>query len=221
MINHLSFQNLTLPEVPGIHDLKFNDELVTRFSLSLPSNISSGAPIVLILHYGGEPTPFYGRPLLEQIYQSAWESLGAIMIAPESFGGSWASERNESLAISLFKKILDHYGCNRAKTLVTGYSAGAIGCHHLALNYPELFSAAIPIAGFPNKIEKLLIPSHFLVSENDELFPLAKISAFLETIDQNPNIKVTPVDAQSHYDIKSYETSVANCIDWINLVWKD
>ena len=222
MMNYRSFQNISLPETSGIHDITSScGEL--RFSISLPGNgpskISSITPLVLILHYGGEPTPFYGRPLLEEIYGPAWQTLNAIMIAPESLGGNWATEQNETLAINLFTGVSDYYKCSSSRTLVTGYSAGAIGSTHLALNYPELFSAVIPVAGFSVQIEKLTLPAQFLLSENDELFPSRKIMKFLRTPNQHPNTKLTIVNAKTHYDIPSYKTSLNNCLDWIYKVW--
>ena len=221
MMTYSSFQNISLPETSGIHDITSScGEL--RFSISLPGNgpskIFSITPLVLILHYGGEPTPFYGRPLLEEIYGPAWQTLNAIMIAPESLGGNWATEQNETLAINLFTKVLDYYKCSSSDTRL-GYSAGAIGSAHLALNYPELFSAVIPVAGFSVQIEKLTLPTQFLLSENDELFPSRKIMEFLRTPNQHPNTKLTIVNAKTHYDIHSYKTSLNNCLDWIYKVW--
>ena len=80
-----------LPTIPGVHDILSTNFNARRFTLSLPNRIDSknGNPIVLILHYGGDPTPYYGRPLIETLYQPNWHELDAIMIAPESSGGSW------------------------------------------------------------------------------------------------------------------------------------
>ena len=222
MMNYLSFQNISLPETSGIHDITSScGEL--RFSISLPGNgpskIFSITPLVLILHYGGEPTPFYGRPLLEEIYGPAWQTLNPIMIAPESLGGNWATEQNETLAINLFTKVLDYYKCSRSRTLVTGYSAGAIGSAQLALNYPELFSGVIPVAGYSAKVEKLIVPAHFLLSKNDELFPSPKIVDLLSDPNQHPNTKLTIVDAKSHYDVSSYKKPLNDCLEWINSIW--
>ena len=222
MMNYLSFQNFSLPESPGIHDIT-SDCGEVRFSISLPGNglskISNITPLVLILHYGGEATPFYGRPLLEEIYTPAWQALGAIMIAPESLGSNWTTEQNETFVLNLFRKVLHNYKCSRSRTLVTGYSAGAIGSAQLALNYPELFSAVIPVAGYSTKVEKLIVPAHFLLSKNDELFPSPKIVDLLGDPNQHPKTKLTIVDAKSHYDVSSYKKPLNDCLDWINSIW--
>ena len=221
-MNYRSFQNFSLPESAGIHDIT-SDCGEVRFSISLPGNglskISNVTPLILILHYGGDPTPFYGRPLLEEIYGPAWQTLNAIMVAPESLGGNWATEQNEALAIKLFKKLLDYYECSASRTLVTGYSTGAIGSAQLALNYPELFSAVIAVAGFTIQVEKLAVPAQFLLSENDELFPSPRIVDFLGNPNQHPNTKLTIVNAKSHYDILSYKNPLNDCKKWIYEVW--
>ena len=222
MMNYRSFQNVSLPESSGIHNIA-SDCGEMRFSISLPGNglpkISSTTPLVLILHYGGETTPFYGRPLLEEVYRPAWQALEAIMIAPESLGSNWATEQNEAFVINLFRKVLHNYKCSRSRTLVTGYSAGAIGSAQLALNYPELFSAVIPVAGYSAKVEKLTVPAQFLLSENDELFPSPKFADLLGDPNQHPDTKLTIVNAKSHYDIPSYKFPLNSCLEWIYEAW--
>ena len=222
MMNYRSFQNVSLPDSSGIHNIA-SDCGEMRFSISLPGNdlpkISSTTPLVLILHYGGETTRFYGRPLLEEVYRPAWQALEAIMIAPESLGSNWATEQNEAFVINLFRKVLHNYKCSRSRTLVTGYSAGAIGSAQLALNYPELFSAVIPVAGYSTTLEKLTVPAQFLLSENDELFPSPKFVELLGNPNQHPNIKLTIVNAKSHYDVPSYKTPLSICLEWIYEAW--
>ncbi len=221
-MDYRSDRNFFLPTTSGIHDIA-SDCGEMRFSISLPGNgppqISNKTPLVLILHYGGDPTPFYGRPLLEEIYRPAWQALGAIMIAPESLGGNWTTEQNEALAINLFQKVLLNYRCSSSRTIVTGYSAGAIGSVQLALNYPELFSAVIPVAGFSSQVEKLIVPAQFLLSENDELFPLSNILEILGNPNAYPKTKLTIVSAKSHYDVSSYKNPISNCLNWINRIW--
>ena len=215
--------NKTLPFSSGVHDIKFLDHNEIRFTVSIPeeANYPSTAPnpLILILHYGGEPFPFYGRPLIEQLYLPNWNELGAIMVAPESFGGAWSEPENETRAIQLFQTILDAYKCDARKTLVTGYSAGAIGAHYYALNYPELFTAAIPIAGYPSHYIDLPVPARFLLSKDDELFPLKKFKDFFPESESVLSPETVSVKVRSHYDVANYGEAVRECITWIRSQW--
>ena len=210
-----------LPTIPGVHDILSTNLHARRFTLSLPNRIDSknGNPIVLILHYGGDPTPYYGRPLIETLYQPNWHELDAIMIAPESSGGSWADETNEGYAIELFKTIVRTYKADKKRTLVTGYSAGALGSCHYSHHYPELFSAAIPIAGFPTQYKPLPIPARYLLSEEDELFPLSQFQEMISSIKDTVSTEIVSVNARSHYDISAFSNAVSESLPWIKSFW--
>ena len=214
-----------LPFSSGVHDIKFLEQNEIRFTISIPEEpehrSSTPKPLILVLHYGGEPFPFYGRPLIEQLYLPNWNELGAIIVAPESSGGPWSEPENETRAIQLFQTIRDAYQCDARKTLVTGYSAGAIGAHYYALNYPELFTAAIPIAGYPSHYIDLPIPARFLLSEDDELFPLKKFNDFFPKSKTISSPKTISVKVKSHYDVSNYGEAIRDCLTWIKCQWND
>ena len=199
------------------------DQNEIRFTISVPEEVDDNTsihnPLILVLHYGGEPSPFYGHPLIEQLYLPNWNELGAIMIAPESSGGAWSEPRNEATTIQLFQTVLDAYECDATRTLVSGYSAGAIGAHYYALNYPELFRATIPIAGYPSDYMDLSIPARFLLSEHDELFPLKKFKGFFSESEIDLSPEMVSVKVKSHYDVSNYGEAVRDCLPWIRSQW--
>src|SRR5215510_9616724 len=88
---HLAFgQGFQIPALsPGVHDqrLQRTGEAPIRYAISIPSNYSPSRPVplVLALHYGGDPNGA-GRGVLSLLIGPALAELGAIIVAPDSMG---------------------------------------------------------------------------------------------------------------------------------------
>lgn len=117
-----------LPSVSGIHDLVLATQAgeSMRYSLSLPTQIprDGSQSIALVLHYGGQPSGFYGRALLEQLIEPAFAALDVVMVAPVSMGGDWTTSANELAVLELLAMIERSYSTDRTRRLITGYSMG-------------------------------------------------------------------------------------------------
>src|SRR5438105_2852500 len=92
-------QGLRIPELsPGVHDQRLQrpGEAAIRYAISIPSNYSPSAavPLVLALHYGGDPNGA-GKGVLSILVRPALAELGAIIVAPDSTGGGWSTPENE------------------------------------------------------------------------------------------------------------------------------
>ena len=100
--------NPDLPRAPGLHDreLELSPGCRVRCTIALPPGLVPAAPLVLCLHYGGEPRGYYGRPLLEHLLLPAWAGLGAVMVAPVSVGGDWTTPDNARNAFELISSLL-------------------------------------------------------------------------------------------------------------------
>jgi hypothetical protein len=79
---------------PGIHSLALQRAggLPVRYAISIPAGYSPSVPVplVLALHFGGDPDGA-GRSMLEILTGPALAELGAIIVAPDSLGGGWES----------------------------------------------------------------------------------------------------------------------------------
>ena len=98
---------------------------------------------MLALHFGGSPIGA-GRAVLDIFVGPALEELGAVIVAPDSLSGGWASSENERGVIELLDAVLDSYNIDETRVVVTGFSMGGAGTWDWAGRYPERFSAAIP-----------------------------------------------------------------------------
>jgi predicted peptidase len=186
----------------------------------VPGAAAERRALVLVLHYAGTPTRFYGRPLLEHLVWPALAPLAPVLVAPESAGGAWHSEANEAFVMQLLMQASAAYAIDSARRVVCGYSMGAIGTWHFLMHYPEHFSAALPIAGFPNQELACPRPVHAFHSARDELFALAKLAAIVTSLAAaGADITLTTADVNGHYDVNGYAAALAQAVAWLRAVW--
>jgi predicted peptidase len=203
--------------------LKLSTGAELRYSTYLPSLATeSPRPLVLVLHYGGEVTPYYGRPLLEQLYVPALGDLEAIMVAPESLGHDWRDPQNESALRELLQHVHEAYPIDTSRRVVSGYSMGAIGTWHLLAAMPGYFSAAIPISGVPTfAVNECPTPVYAIHSAADTLFDVAGLRAVADTLkDAGCEIQLTVIDKVDHFNVPAFATPLKKCGEWLRGVWR-
>ncbi len=109
--------------------------------------------------------------------------LGAIIVAPDSVRGNWASPENDKAVTALLDTVLDQYAIDKKKIAVTGYSMGGTGSWHLAEKFPERFSAAIPIASRPPaSAAAWRLPVLAIHSHQDQVAPFGPVEARIEEL---------------------------------------
>ncbi|MBK8957353.1 MAG: hypothetical protein IPM80_02720 [Proteobacteria bacterium] len=215
---------MQFPASAGIHDIEFKQAQghVARYTLSVPAAAPADGrrPLVMILHYAGTPTRYYGRPLLEYLFEPALRELAPVCIAPEAINGQWHTEDNEALVMALLEGASHAYGVTPARSVIGGYSMGAIGTWHFIEHYPARFSAALPVAGYPNRDFDCTVPVHAFHSASDELFPLAPLEARVASLaaDGRP-ITLTTATVNGHYDVNGYRGALDAAPAWLAKVW--
>lgn len=214
----------TPPQQAGLYDIQaeIDGQRSVRFSLSLPDGIDTAErpPLVVVLHYGGRPTRFYGRPLIEGLFEAAWRDLGAIFVAPESIDGQWNSAPNESFVMRLIESLASHYAVDRTKLVIAGYSMGAIGSWHFIRSYPDIFAAAVPVAGFPSGTLDCPVPVFTFAAPSDELFDINALQAQLDAArDGACKIEFRSVEARGHYDVGGFVGDVGLALPWLRQIF--
>ena len=92
---------------PGIHDLTLaqSGAATIHYALSVPPRYrGEPVPLVLALHFGGDPDGA-GRSMLDILIQPALGDLGAVIVAPDSLAGGWSSPQNEQAVNALFSTV--------------------------------------------------------------------------------------------------------------------
>jgi predicted peptidase len=217
--------NAIYPQKPGIYELSYKTT-GQRYTLSIPEGYAeSPVPLVLVLHYGGPVTPFYGRSILEGLVAPALRELGAIMIAPDCLHGAWNNPESESDVLALLSYLGEHYCLALGKTLVTGYSIGAQGTWYLAARHPELFSAGVAMAG-PAPLEFMditwRVPMRVIHSQQDEYFPFERTArAVNRLIEDGAPITFQQIQGVTHFDAAGFYKPLKDSIHWILREWQD
>ena len=93
--------------------------------------------------------------------------------------------------------------------------------------YPELFSAAIPMASSydparsSGEVPAIEIPLYVIHGEDDELFPLAETQAFVnESIDAGSSIEFVVATGLSHLDVCDYTSYLQDAVTWVQTeIW--
>ena len=205
---------MDLPDSSGIHDIKIETSVgVVDVTLSVPKVLDDQPrPLVLVLHYAGQPTSFYGRPLIEFLVEPSFAHMDPILFAPTSLGGDWKQAHNVTAVLELIELFSGRYPVDEKRRIITGYSMGAIGSWYLSTQHPNLFSAALPVAGFPVPLPSCVIPTHVILSRADEVFPIAK---FLQEIEQrhDNNLQYSLIERAGHYDISAFMEPLKKAIE--------
>ncbi len=142
------------PLAPGVHHLALRsrfDGQSQSLSLHLPRDYTSGSqsaryPLVVLLHgYGSTP-----ERILRAFLGSASEQpvVDGVVIAPHAHGDSFFRDAGEQNTLDVIDWALASLPVDPERVSISGVSMGGTGTAHLALRYPERFSAASPLSGY-------------------------------------------------------------------------
>jgi predicted peptidase len=111
---------------PGVHEQIFSRR-GQRYTIAIPGSYAGGnvVPLVVVLHWGGVVTPFYGKSILAYLVEPAWRELGAIIVAPDCVHGDWTNPQSESEIIALLEYLQDSYNIDADRRHGNVVSGGA------------------------------------------------------------------------------------------------
>lgn len=218
----------TLPLKPGVYRMSLirADEPPVGYTISVPPDYSSTtpAPLILALHFGvgGGSSAGAGGDVLRVLVNPALASLGAIIVAPDSVRGNWSTPENEKAVIALLDKVMAAYAIDRKRIAVTGFSMGGSGAWHFAQKFPDLFSAAIPIAGRPpESADGWKLPVLAIHSHDDQVVPFAPADTRItELKNAGVNARMIALTGISHYETSRFQDALKQAAPWLREVWK-
>jgi len=202
---------------------------IWQFGLSV-TDVITGAKVPFVIALSGDG-PGRGEyiPYLECLADPGLEELGGIIFAPDNRAeNSWEYD-NATLVMSVINYAVDNWPIDENKIIVTGHSNGGYGAWYFGIHYPQIFSAAIPIASrmeYPNNSfienEKIDTPIYVIHSTNDELFDIKDVSSKIERlVSSGSDIHFEKVDHLAHSSVCAYSDHLNNTITWLeNEVWK-
>jgi len=214
---------------PGMYEelLERPDGSVVRYALSIPKGYEpeKPRPLVLALHYGGTVTPYYGKGFLVQLVEPGVKSLGAIIVAPDCPSRNWTNPMSESGVMALVEHILENYSVDRERILVMGYSLGGRGTWYMASRHADLFTAAIPMAGWPSEemAEKIGdMPICIIHSVDDEVVEMEPTKEAVKSLEaRDAPVKLITVRGITHYQVPDYAKYLKQAVRWIKEKWDE
>jgi predicted peptidase len=217
-----------LPQTRGMHPLQLDvpGGSAVLYAVSVPDGYRSStpAPLVIVLHPGGQRTRYYGGDFMRRVVEPALRPLKAIMIAPDCSGRDWADASCEQPVLTLIDRATRSYNIDRKRVLVVGYSMGGRGTWHMAGKHPELFTAAIPMAASTRgmAVEQLgRQPTYVIHSREDEVVafePAEENAAALKKLKRD--VEFEAVDELTHFDMISYVDALQRAGQWVAARWK-
>jgi predicted peptidase len=203
---------LQRPNLPPVH-----------YAISIPSNYSPSTrvPLVLALHFGGDPNGA-GRAMLEILVRPALAELGAIIVSPDSLGGGWDTAENDRAVTQLLDEIVRAYSIDTKRLVLTGFSMGGRGTWYIGGKYPQRFSAAIPVAGFPaGSAAAWTLPVLAIHSRDDEVAPIAPTEARIAELRKaGKPAELITLTGISHYQTYRFVDGLRRAVPWLRALWK-
>ena len=208
---------------PGVHDLTLAraDAPPVHYALSVPQGYrGQPVPLILALHFGGDPNGA-GRAMLDILILPALGELGAVIVAPDALGGGWGSASNERAVNALLAAVEKSYAIAARRVIVTGYSMGGAGTWYWAGKYPERFSAAVPVSGRPAESSSpWRVPVFAVHSRDDQVNPIGPTEQRVADLKKaGVNAQLVVMNGVSHYETNRFVAALRQAVPWIKGVW--
>jgi len=141
-----------MSQIPQKFSAKIKIEVQYNYLLHLPKGYdeksSKGWPAILFLHGLGErgnDVNFLKNTGLPEYIEDK-EDFPFIVISPQCPDGKWWSNEIDNLKL-FFSKTIKNLNADTDRLYLTGLSMGGFGTWYMAMAYPEIFAAIVPICG--------------------------------------------------------------------------
>lgn len=213
------------PHRPGIYKRTLQPG-GRRYGLYIPEEYGpdQSLPLVIVLHYGGHGSAYYGYDMMLDLILPAYADLGAFLAAPDCPTINWESDTSQEMILSLIDYLVAEYNLDAAKIAICGYSKGAIGVWHSLRRHPECFSAGVIVSGLP-PIDALeddwQVPMYVIHSRADELMPLQSTLTIVHQLQKSAlEVRLMVIENFGHYDTRRYITPLRETAFWLQDIWK-
>ncbi|HTF88047.1 MAG TPA: alpha/beta hydrolase-fold protein [Planctomycetota bacterium] len=121
----------------------------TELWIYVPAKYDPAKPAPLMLAFHGTGGSGQG---MHHRWQMTAEELGMLVLSPSEAGdnsGYHFNDRERAAALAALRWMRRHYNVDENRVVASGISRGGHLSWDLALRYPDLFSAAVPLIGSP------------------------------------------------------------------------
>ena len=216
------------PSTPGMYNLTTQAEGHTvSYTLRIPTGYDghTALPVILCLHFGGQPSEFYGGRFLGLIPIPGFGSLSALLVAPTTAQSGWATPIGEAAAFAALATVEQHLRVDTRRRVVMGYSMGGRGTWHLAAKFRQHFVAAIPMAGTPREIALNTLrdlPLYVIHSEADRRVPIEDAAKAVERLHaMRAPVQFARLPSGDHFEYRLVIAELRTKVcPWLETVWQ-
>ena len=191
------------------------------YNIFIPDSINQKpVPLIIALH-GGNGGTNAAEGFMECLPIPGLRHMNAIIFAPT--GGHWWGELNAKRVVEFVRLAKLHWPIDTNKVAVTGYSNGGTGSIFFAKNFPETFSAAIPMGGDFMEAICPSIPTYLIHGSEDELYSSSQLKRIVDGLAAgNCDIQLQLVAGARHGSACQMRINLREAADWLEQeVWKD
>ena len=197
-------------------EIEFSKETFSSSGVSLPyrkANIlgnNNNASLVVYLHGGSskgdDNEAQMQEPGIDSIANWLMENKRkAIMIVPQyPTDKAWLGTMQD-VVTALIKTYIDRGAVATDRIYIFGGSVGGTGTWGMLSNYPELFAAAMPVAGNPtgmNAEAMAKVPVYTVMGTADRIMKISNVETFLAEMDNyDAEYKLDIEDGWTHEDV--------------------
>jgi len=135
------------PSTPGLYHLTIQAEGQTiYYTLRIPAGYDGHTvlPVILCLHFGGQPSEFYGGRFLNLIPIPGLGSLAALLVAPTIAQSGWATPTGEAVAFAALAAVEQHLSVDSRRRVVMGYSTNRATTSFTLAGHSADFTPSVP-----------------------------------------------------------------------------
>lgn len=167
-------------------------------------------PLVVSLHGSGERGTDNVAQLKNglSVFVELREQYPCVVVAPqlprdETWGGSWygGETAGQRTLVAIVRELRERGSIDPQRVYGVGYSMGAIGLWDILVRHPQLFTAAVLVAGdldLANSAALASVPLWAIVGGRDEIVPPDNTRAFARLVGDGGVAKVTEIASAGH-----------------------
>jgi dienelactone hydrolase len=176
-------------------------------------------PLVVFLH-GAKSSGL--NEALRCLVQRGFESVAPIVVAPKSGNGQWWTEEEAGFVLGVIEAAKKQWPVNPNQIVVSGFSNGGIGAWALARLQPQVFSAAIPIAGNETIVGETTVPVYDIHGSKDDQFPLPAVEQKINELKQKGfDVTLAVRNRGTHAAVCAYGPELEGASKWLtDHAWK-
>lgn len=213
---------IKIKQKPGIQSTTLSNDFKNKYPvmISFPNVSNKKYRLIIALHWAGGGDTY--KTFFECLALPGLDDEETIIVSPEGQNQLWNTGNNINKVKNLVGNAIKYWNVDANKIAVTGYSNGGNGSWYFAEHYPELFSAAIPMASSYPINKKLNTPLYVIHGGKDELFSVTKTSEWVEkTKEAGSNIRYIIIEERSHFQGCSYVPELKKAQKWLQNLWKE